>query len=124
MHRIGGVFILVICMSVALAEAERQDKPATPAEKYQALLKEREDAPEDLSKAKTAEDVAPAWVGSLICLEACQASTTSALQKFSFLSAAWRHRGFFLFQSLRRVIICSVNANAYLNDRIRITNPV
>ncbi len=57
MHRIGkGVFILVLCISVALAEDERQDKLATPAEKYQALLKERQDGPEVLSKAKTAEE--------------------------------------------------------------------
>lgn len=55
-HRIGGVFILVLCMSMALAEDERQGKPATPAEKFQALLKESQDGPEDLSKAKTAEE--------------------------------------------------------------------
>jgi hypothetical protein len=57
MHRIGKeVFILVLGMSVALAEDARQDEPATSAEKYQALLKERQDGPEDLSKAKTPEE--------------------------------------------------------------------
>lgn len=45
--------MLVLCLSVALADDERQ---ATPAEKYNALLKERQDAPEDLSNATTGED--------------------------------------------------------------------
>src|SRR5262245_15571670 len=54
MHRTGmGIFALVFCMSVALAQDERQDKAATSAEKYQALLKERENGPDDLSKAQT-----------------------------------------------------------------------
>ena len=57
LHQVGkGIFILVLCMSVALAVGEPQDKPATPAEKYGALLKERQDAPDDLSKAVTAEE--------------------------------------------------------------------
>ena len=44
--------ILLFCASAALA----QDKPATPAEKYQTLLKEREDGPEGLSNAASAEE--------------------------------------------------------------------
>jgi hypothetical protein len=46
----------VLGLSVALAEGERQVKPATPAEQYQSLLKERQDQPETLSSAKTAEE--------------------------------------------------------------------
>lgn len=46
------VFALVFCSSLALA----QDKPATPAEKYETLLKEEQSGSDDLSKAKTAEE--------------------------------------------------------------------
>jgi hypothetical protein len=57
MHRIvKGAFIVVLGMSVARAQDERRDKPATPAEQYQALLKESQNAPDDLSRAKTAEE--------------------------------------------------------------------
>jgi hypothetical protein len=57
MHRIGkGAFIVVLGMSMARAQDERRDKPATPAEQYQALLKESQNAPGDLSRAKTAEE--------------------------------------------------------------------
>jgi hypothetical protein len=52
----GAALIFVVGASVALAEDERQDNPATPAEQYQALLKERQDVPEELSKAKTEEE--------------------------------------------------------------------
>src|SRR5262249_57959834 len=56
MNRTGwGGFILVLGMSVAYAQQERGDRPTKPAEQFQALLKESQDAPEDLSKAKTAE---------------------------------------------------------------------
>jgi len=41
--------------SVAVAQTQSQNKPATPAEKFQALLRERQDA-EDLSKVRTAEE--------------------------------------------------------------------
>ena len=47
-----GVLVLVLSLSMALA----QDKPATPAEKYQALLKERQDGPDDSLKASTPEE--------------------------------------------------------------------
>ena len=50
-----GVLLLVLCMSAALAQDAPQDKPATPAEKYQELLKVRQDGPDDLAKAATAE---------------------------------------------------------------------
>ncbi|HKX60463.1 MAG TPA: hypothetical protein VJS65_01445 [Verrucomicrobiae bacterium] len=57
MRRIGkGVFLLVFCMSVALAQNERQDKPATPADKLQALLKERPDAKLPLRFLELAEE--------------------------------------------------------------------
>jgi hypothetical protein len=53
MQRIGGgVLVFVLGLSPALA----QDKPATPAEQYQSLLKERDQLPEELSKANTAEE--------------------------------------------------------------------
>ncbi len=51
-----GAFLLLLCMSVALAEDELQDEPATPAERYQSLLEERDRLPEELSKARTAEE--------------------------------------------------------------------
>jgi len=50
------VLTLVLCMFATLAVGAPQDKPATPAEKYQALLKERQDGPEESSKATTAEE--------------------------------------------------------------------
>ena len=50
------VFILVLCGTAALAQEAGQNKPATPAEQYQALLKEREEGPQALSKAGTAEE--------------------------------------------------------------------
>jgi hypothetical protein len=57
MHRLGkGTLIVVLGLSVALAEDEPQQKPATPAEQYQALLKERQNGPEEWSKAKTDEE--------------------------------------------------------------------
>ena len=57
MNRTGwGGFILVLGMSVAYAQQERGDRPAKPAEQFQALLKESQDAPAELSKAKTAEE--------------------------------------------------------------------
>lgn len=40
----------MLCLSVALAADERQSKQATPAEKYQALLKERQDGSQVLAK--------------------------------------------------------------------------
>jgi AhpC/TSA family len=51
-----GVFVLVFWMSLALAQDQLQDKPATPAEKYQALLRELQNEPEDLSGARTAQE--------------------------------------------------------------------
>ena len=47
-----GVFILLLCLSVAPA----QDKAATPAAQYEALLKERQDGQDDLLKASTPEE--------------------------------------------------------------------
>ena len=56
MHRIvAGTFVLLMGTSVALAEDECQDQPATPAGQYQALLKEHQDLPDELSNAKTDE---------------------------------------------------------------------
>ena len=43
-------------LTVLAAGGEGQDMPVTPAEQYQALLKERQNAPDDLSKAKTGEE--------------------------------------------------------------------
>jgi hypothetical protein len=48
-------FILVLCTSAALAQDAPKTKPATPAEKYHALLKERQEGPDELSKAATEE---------------------------------------------------------------------
>jgi hypothetical protein len=56
MNRIvGGTLVLVLGLPVA-AEYKGGSKPATPAEQYRALLKESQDMPEDLSKARTAEE--------------------------------------------------------------------
>src|SRR5262249_34250687 len=46
---------LVLGLS-ATAAGERQDRPVTPAEQYQSLLKERDQLPDGLSKAKTTEE--------------------------------------------------------------------
>jgi hypothetical protein len=51
-----GTLVLVLGTSLALASEDRPDKPATPAEQYQALLKELKNAPEALAKAKSDED--------------------------------------------------------------------
>src|SRR5262245_25309577 len=48
--------ILVFCISAVLAADQRQDKPSTPAEIYQALLKEQQNGSEDLAKARTPEE--------------------------------------------------------------------
>ena len=57
MHWISnGTIVLVLGVSVALAAHEPQDMPVTPARQYQSLLKEREQLPDELSKAKTAEE--------------------------------------------------------------------
>ncbi|MBI4585001.1 MAG: hypothetical protein HY717_13395, partial [Planctomycetes bacterium] len=53
--KLGGV-CLAFGLAVAAADAKGQDKPATPVEQYQALLKERQNVPEDLSKAKSDEE--------------------------------------------------------------------
>ena len=47
-----GIVVFTFCSSLALA----QDKPAAPAEKYEALLKEERNGSDDLSKAKTTEE--------------------------------------------------------------------
>ncbi len=55
MHRIvGGTFVLAL--GLALAEDEGQDKPATSAEQYNALLMEQEKQAQDLSNARTVEE--------------------------------------------------------------------
>src|SRR5712692_3584940 len=56
MNRIvGGILVLVLGLSLAPGQ-EAQDKPATPAEQYKALLKEYHDARADIAKAKTDEE--------------------------------------------------------------------
>src|SRR5262245_55234403 len=56
MNRIvGATLALVLGLAVA-AEDGSASRPATPAEQFRALLKENADMPEDLSKAKTAEE--------------------------------------------------------------------
>src|SRR5262245_31786660 len=41
---VGGILALLLGWSVAPAEDERRDKPATPAEQYQALAKQFQEA--------------------------------------------------------------------------------
>ena len=48
---VGGILVLVLALSVAAAEDDSKDKPAPPAEQYEALLKEYQDATEVFSKA-------------------------------------------------------------------------
>jgi len=56
MNRIArSIPILLLAVSVAAAQDQRPDKPATPADQYQSLLKELQSAPEDLSKASSDE---------------------------------------------------------------------
>ena len=47
-----GIFILAFCMAVAFGA----DKATTPSAQYQALLKERQDEPDDSLKANTPEE--------------------------------------------------------------------
>ena len=57
MHRItAGILILLLGMSVVAADEQAQGHPATPAQQYQALLKEENDLPDELSKAKNDEE--------------------------------------------------------------------
>ena len=57
MNRIGGIVVLVLGVSGVAARDEAQDKPATPAGQYQALLKEYQAASQDIfSRAKTEEE--------------------------------------------------------------------
>ncbi len=51
----GGILTLLLGLSLE-AEDKGGGKPATPAEQYRALLKENQDMPEDLRKARTAEE--------------------------------------------------------------------
>src|SRR5947209_19872147 len=53
MHRlVVGILVLVLGMSVVAAEEEGQDKkPATPEQRYKALLKEYNDAFQEYAKA-------------------------------------------------------------------------
>ena len=51
-----GISVLVLGLSLAAGQ-EAQDKPATPAEQYKALLKEYQAASQDIfSRAKTDEE--------------------------------------------------------------------
>jgi hypothetical protein len=57
MHRMaGGILVLLLGLSVAGAGDEHKDKPATPAEQYQSLLKEFNDAARGLWTATTDEE--------------------------------------------------------------------
>jgi tetratricopeptide (TPR) repeat protein len=53
-HMLRGILVLVLALSMAAGKSERQVKPATPAERYRALLKEYQDALEAFSKASAA----------------------------------------------------------------------
>ena len=55
-HMVRGILVLLLGLSVAADGDERQDKPATPAQQYEALLKEHQDVPEALAKATTDDD--------------------------------------------------------------------
>src|SRR5262249_28353311 len=52
---LGVVLVLLLCFS-ATAVGEGQHRLATPAEHYQSLLKEQNQLPDELAKAKTAEE--------------------------------------------------------------------
>src|SRR5262249_8821282 len=57
MNRIASIVVLVLGVSAVAARDEAQDKPATPAGQYQALLKEYQAASQDIfSRAKTEEE--------------------------------------------------------------------
>jgi hypothetical protein len=55
MNRMVGGALLVV-LGLAAAGDRGGGEPVTPAQQYRALLKEHQDAPEDLSKARTAEE--------------------------------------------------------------------
>src|SRR5262249_44722134 len=54
-HLIAGPLIFVLGLS-ATAVDDGEGKPATPTEQYRGLLKESQDLPEGLAKARTAEE--------------------------------------------------------------------
>jgi len=56
MDRITGCILVLLLGAAAAADDDPQGRPRTPAEQYQALLKERQDLPGDLSKATTDEE--------------------------------------------------------------------
>ncbi len=57
MHRITRrILVLLPVLAMVAADDKGQGKPATPAEQYQALLKERQSVFDDLSKASTDEE--------------------------------------------------------------------
>jgi hypothetical protein len=55
-HKVGGILVLLFGLPVAATGAARADKPATPAQQYQALLKEYEVASRDFRNANTDEE--------------------------------------------------------------------
>jgi hypothetical protein len=55
MHRVTAG-ILMLGVAAVAADDKGTSKPATPAEQYQALLKERDQLPDELSKTKSADE--------------------------------------------------------------------
>ncbi len=52
----GGVLSLLLGVAVVAAGSEGLSDPLSPAQEYQSLLKERQDLPEELSKAETEDE--------------------------------------------------------------------
>src|SRR5262245_3856762 len=55
MNRLVGA-TLVLVLSLPIAAGQEGGKPATSAEQYRALLKESQELPDELAKARTAEE--------------------------------------------------------------------
>src|SRR5262245_10517496 len=53
---VGAILVLMPGLSVPAAGGKGQDKPASPAEQFKALLKQRDQLPDELSNAKTPEE--------------------------------------------------------------------
>lgn len=57
MHRIpAGILVFLLGSAVVAADDKGPSKPLTPAEEYQSLLKERDQLPDELLKAESAEE--------------------------------------------------------------------
>src|SRR5437879_6578593 len=92
---VGGILVLVLGLSLAPAEANDQDKPATPAEQYNALLKEYQTAASGGAGSDEARKKVIARVDklrdnlALRFLELAQKNPTDPIAVDALIQAVW-----------------------------------